>query len=409
MKKAQIPYIDPEILEDVKQPLLAAVDLGSTSIVVYLMDGLTGRRLSVRSMLNPQKKYGADVVTRSSYALEHGAEILSSCAGEAVNHLLREAAWECSRSSEDIVRIIMAGNTCMHHLFLEIPTDSLVVAPHEPKIKKAVKRKALDYGLLVHPSAELWWLPVIGGFVGADTVACILASGLYEQEELVLLVDIGTNAELVLGNCRRRIACSTAAGSAFEGIKTSCGMRGNDGAIDHVTLENGQLAYHVIGETEAVGICGSGLLDAAACLLKTGAVDETGRMEKAWYFTPKVVVSQNDIRELQLAKAAIAAGLRLLCNRYGAVCSDIREVQLAGAFGNYMDPDSACAVGLLPKELKDKIRPIGNAAGEGAQRAALNMEEYEACSRLAEETEFLELAGDREFADLFMEELLFSV
>lgn len=409
MKKAQIPYVDPEILEDVRQPLLAAVDLGSTSIVVYLMDGLTGRRLSVRSMLNPQKKYGADVVTRSSHALEHGAGILSSCAGEAVNHLLREAAWECRRSSEDIVRIIMVGNTCMHHLFLEIPTDTLVVAPHKPGIKKAVKRKALDHGLLVHPSAELWWLPVIGGFVGADTVACILSSGLYEQEELVLLVDIGTNAELVLGNCRRRIACSTAAGPAFEGVKTSCGMRGNDGAIDHVTLENGQLSYHVIGETEAVGICGSGLLDAAACLLKTGVMDETGRMEKAWHFTPKVSVSQNDIRELQLAKAAIAAGLRLLCRRYGAVFSDIREVQLAGAFGNYMDPASACAVGLLPAELKDKIRPIGNAAGEGAQRAALNTEAYEACSRLAEETEFLELAGDREFSDIFMEELLFPV
>ena len=156
MKKGQIPYMDPEILEDVRQPLLAAVDLGSTTIVAYLMDGLTGRRLSVRSMLNPQKKYGADVVTRSSYALEHGAGILSSCAGEAVNHLLREAARECGRSSEDIVRIVMVGNTCMHHLFLEIPTDTLVVAPHEPRVKEAIKRNALDHGILVHPSAELW-------------------------------------------------------------------------------------------------------------------------------------------------------------------------------------------------------------------------------------------------------------
>lgn len=409
MKKAQIPYISQEILEDVKRPLLAAVDLGSTSIVAYLMDGLTGRQLSVRSMQNPQKKYGADVVTRSSYALEHGAGILSGCAAEAVNHLLREAARECQRSSEDIVRIVMVGNTCMHHLFLNIPTDTLVVAPHEPKVKEAVKRNALDYGLLVHPSAELWWLPNIGGFVGADTVGCILASGVHEQEELVLLVDIGTNAELVLGNRRRRIACSTAAGPAFEGVKTSCGMRSSDGAIDHVTEEGGRLLYHVIGETEPVGICGSGLLDAAACLLKTGFMDESGRMEKTWHFTPKVGVSQKDIRELQLAKAAIAAGIRLLCSRYGAEFSDIREVQLAGAFGSYMDPASACAVGLFPSELEHKIRPIGNAAGEGARRAALYVEEYEVCSCLAEETEFLELAGDREFSDAFMEELPFPV
>ena len=409
MKKAQIPYISQEILEDVKRPLLAAVDLGSTSIVTYLMDGLTGRQLSVRSMQNPQKKYGADVVTRSSYALEHGAGILSGCAAEAVNHLLREAARECQRSSEDIVRIVMVGNTCMHHLFLNIPTDTLVVAPHEPKVKEAVKRNALDYGLLVHPSAELWWLPNIGGFVGADTVGCILASGVHEQEELVLLVDIGTNAELVLGNRRRRIACSTAAGPAFEGVKTSCGMRSSDGAIDHVTEEGGRLLYHVIGETEPVGICGSGLLDAAACLLKTGFMDESGRMEKTWHFTPKVGVSQKDIRELQLAKAAIAAGIRLLCSRYWAEFSDIREVQLAGAFGSYMDPASACAVGLFPSELEHKIRPIGNAAGEGARRAALYVEEYEVCSRLVEETEFLELAGDREFSDAFMEELPFPV
>lgn len=409
MKKTQIPYVDPDVLEEVSRPLLAAVDLGSTSIVAYLMDGLTGRRLSVRSMLNPQKKYGADVVTRSSYALEHGARILSSCAEEAVNHLLREAARECQRSSEDIVRIVMVGNTCMHHLFLNIPTDSLVVAPHKPVVKKAVKRTALDCGILVYPSAELWWLPNIGGFVGADTVAGILSSGMCGQEDLILLVDVGTNAELVLGSRHRRIACSTAAGPAFEGMKMSCGMRGNEGAIDHVFLENGRLRYHVIGETEALGICGSGLLDAVACLLKTGAMDETGRMEKTWHFTPKVGVSQKDIRELQLAKAAIAAGIRLLCSHYGAVFSDIREVQLAGSFGTDMDPASACAVGLFPGELKEKIRPVGNAAGEGAQMAALSVETYEACGRLAEETEFLELAGDRAFPDLFMEELLFPV
>lgn len=409
MKKDRIAYVDQELLEDVEQPLLAAVDLGSTSVVVYLLDGLTGKHLSVRSMQNPQKKYGADVVMRSSYALDYGADILSACAGEAVNILLREAARECRRSSDDIVRIVMVGNTCMHHLFLNIPTDTLVRAPHEPRVKEAVKCNALEHGLMVHPCAELWWLPNIGGFVGSDTVGCILSSGLYEREDLVLLVDVGTNAEMVLGNRKRRIACSTAAGQAFEGAKTSCGMRGSDGAIDHVYQKERHLTYHVIGEIEPVGICGSGLLDAAACLLEMGVISETGRMARTWHLTSKVIISQNDIRELQLAKAAIAAGVRLLCRQYGAEFSDIQEVQLAGAFGNYMDPESACMVGLFPWVLRDKIRSVGNAAGKGAQMAALDVRMYEQCSRLAEETEFLDLARSAAFPDVFVEELLFPV
>lgn len=407
MRKNPIPFVDQDILEDVEEPLLAAVDLGSTSIVVYLLDACSGRQLSLRSMQNPQKKYGADVVMRSSYALEHGAKVLSRCAGDAVNILLREAARECQRSSEDIVRIVMAGNTCMHHLFLNIPTDTLVVAPHRPRVLDGVKRKALDFGLMVHPEAELWWLPNIGGFVGADMTGCILAAGLDTKEELVLLVDIGTNAEMVLGNCRRRIACSTAAGQAFEGSSVLCGMRGSDGAIDRVYVEGGQIRYHVIGETDPVGICGSGLLDAAACLLKTGHMDETGRLRKTWHFTSKVVITQSDIQELQLAKAAIAAGIRLLCSHYGIGFDDIREVQLAGAFGNDMDPSSACAIGLFPAELEERIRPVGNAAGEGAKIAALDIREYEKCSRLARETECLDLARDADFPDIFIEELMF--
>lgn len=407
MKKERIPFVDERILEDVEAPLLAAVDLGSTSIVVYLLDACSEQLLSLRSMQNPQKKYGADVVARSSYALERGSGILSRCAGDAVNILLREAARECGRSSEDIVRIVMVGNTCMHHLFLNIPTDTLVVAPHKPRVVDPVKRNALDFGLTVHPEAEIWWLPNIGGFVGADMTGCILAAGMDTREDLILLVDIGTNAEMVLGNRHRRIACSTAAGSAFEGSGILCGMRGSDGAIDHVYVEEGQIGYHVIGGTEPVGICGSGLLDAAACLLRTGYMEETGRIRDAWHFTQKVVVTQSDIRELQLAKAALAAGIRLLCSHYGAVLSDIREVQLAGAFGNDMDPSSACEVGLFPAELKNRIRPVGNAAGEGARIAALDIREYEKCSRLARETECLELARDADFPDIFMEELMF--
>lgn len=402
-----VAFMPGDLPEDVKHPLLSAVDLGTTSVVVYLLDGLTGTQISVKSMLNPQRQYGADVVARCSYALENGADILSHCARDAVNTLLRETAAYCGRSEKDIVRVVMVGNTCMHHLFLEIPTDSLVLAPYEAKVTEPLRLNASDYGLTVYPSAELWWLSNIGGFVGADTMACILACQPQEQDKVTLLVDIGTNGEMVLGNRQGLTACSTAAGPAFEGAKITCGMRGSEGAIDHVYLENGELKYHVIGDCSPEGICGSGLLDAAACFLKMGVIDESGRMEETWYFTPEVFINQKDVRELQLAKAAIAAGIRLLCKHRDLQIEDIHELLLAGAFGNYLNPDSACAIGLLPSELRDRIRMVGNTAGEGVQIAALNIEEYEKSASLAEKTEFLELALDLEFQDVYVDELEF--
>lgn len=396
-----------KIPEEVEMPMLAAVDLGTTSLVVYLMDGKTGEQLSVKSMRNPQQQYGADVVSRCSYALENGGKALASCVREAVNLLLREAALECNRSREDILGVVMVGNSCMHHLFLEIPTDTLVIAPYKPKVLDEVSVSAVSCGIYSHPKAWIKWLPNIGGFVGADTTACILASGMDRSNGITLMVDIGTNGEMVLGNKDGLIACSTAAGPAFEGAKITCGMRGSEGAIDHVYLENGKIKYHVIGEGDPLGICGSGLLDAAACFLEMGVVKESGRMEKSWYFTPKIYINQKDIRELQLAKAAIAAGIRQMCRYRGIEVREIKQLLLAGAFGNYLNPESACAIGLLPAELKDRIRLIGNAAGEGARIAALNEKEYEKCVHLARKTEFIELAMNSEFQDAYVEELSF--
>lgn len=404
----KVAFHPGELPPDVDRPLLAAVDLGSTSVVAYLLDGRTGEQLSVKSVLNPQRQYGADVVMRSSYALEKGADILSGCIRRAVSELLREAAKACGRSQEEIVKIVMVGNSCMHHLFLEIPVDTLVLAPYEPKVKEALELKASEYGFMVHPDAKLFWLPNIGGFVGADTSGCLLAVDMDRREKMTLMVDIGTNGEMVLGNSSTGLtACSTAAGPAFEGAKITCGMRGSAGAIDHVYLEDGNLRFHVIGDGEPQGICGSGLLDAAACLRRMGWVDESGRMKETYYFTQNVFVEQKDIRELQLAKAAIAAGIRLLCRKKGIEPEDIEELLIAGAFGNYLDPASACAIGMLPGELKDRIVSIGNAAGEGARIAALNTEEFERSRELASKTEFLELAMDPDFQDVYVDELEF--
>ena len=221
-------------------------------------------------------------------------------------------------------------------------------------------------------------------------------------------MDIGTNGEIVLGDRQGLMACSTAAGPAFEGAKITCGMRGTEGAIDKVWLENGKLSWHVIGEGEPKGICGSGLLDATACLLRLGKLDETGRMEEQTVsFTEQVYLNQRDIRELQLAKAAICAGIRLLCSHSGIKVDEIDTLLIAGAFGNYMNPASACAIGLLPPELENRILSIGNAAGEGAKMAVLNQEEFKRSSRLSEETRFVELALERNFQDVYVEELLF--
>lgn len=277
-------------------------------------------------------------------------------------------------------------------------------------------------------------LPNLAGFVGADTAACLLAGDFVRREELTLLLDIGTNGELVLGNRERRITCSTAAGPAFEGAKIRCGMRGAEGAIDHVHLEDGRLVCHVIGEGAARGICGSGLLDAVAALLDGGVLDESGCLlepeelsdsrlaacltevdgASAVLLAPApepggepVVLTQKDIRELQLAKGAIAAGIHLLAQAYGAELEDIQTVLIAGAFGNFMRPESACRIGLIPPQLLGKIRPVGNAAGEGACLAALSWAEYARCASLASGTEYLELAQHPGFSTCYMEEMAF--
>lgn len=400
--------LDPGRLPEADDPMLAAIDLGSTSIVCYIHDARTGAQLDVESALNPQRQYGGDVVQRASYAMEHGAEMLSGCVRAAIDGLLGTLAERVGRRREDIVRLVIVGNTCMHHLFLELPTDTLVLAPYTPKVKDPVTVRARDVGLGVHPEAELHWLSCIGGFVGADTVGCILAADMDKREELTLMVDIGTNGEMVLGDKNGMTACSTAAGPAFEGAKITCGMRGGEGAIDHVWIEGGGLGYHVIGGGEPVGICGSGLLDAAACLLELGEIDATGRLEQTYYFTDKVFVNQRDVRELQLAKAAIAAGIRLLCRREGFAVTDIRKLLLAGAFGNYLDPHSACAIGLLPPELEDRIVPVGNAAGAGAQIAVLNTGEERRSAAMAAAVKFVELANDPAFQDVYVDEMFFG-
>lgn len=386
-----------------------AFDIGTTTIVGYLLNAATGEELAVASMLNPQSQYGADVIERSNYAIADGVEELSSLVHEALNQLIEQAVKKAGVNRTSIYMISVVGNTCMHHLFAGISPKALVHAPYNPTVSESMMMKARDVEIDIFPDGNVMLLPNIAGFVGADTVGVLLATEFDTLEELSLVIDIGTNGEMVMGDKNRRIACSTAAGPAFEGAKISCGMRGAKGAIDHMKWENGKLVYSVIGNSKPTGICGSGLMDIVTFLLEGGIMDEMGRIMdedefetdiaktcasriirvepnnmKAFLLADesesgngqKVYLSQKDIREVQLAKSAMAAGITLMADTLGIELEDIRKVMIAGAFGNYMSPHSACGIGMIPGELEERIVPVGNAAGEGAKIAALNIDEF---------------------------------
>lgn len=407
---------------------MAAFDVGTTSVAGYLLDGRTGAQLGVSSRLNPQTAYGADVIVRANYALEHGALELTECIRKRLDKMLGELCAQAGAEKEDVFQICVVGNTCMHHLFLGISADSLVHAPYNPVISEGLSLEAAAYGIKAHPRARLKVLPVIAGFVGADTIGCLLAADIDKEDKMTLMIDIGTNGELVLGNRDRRIACSAAAGPAFEGAGISCGMRGAAGAIEHCEVKDGKLQYSVIGGGKPGGICGSGLIDLIASLLELGVIDDSGRLEEtedtiqvdgkpAFLLAcsadsrngEPIYLTQKDIREVQLAKGAIAAGVYLLAQKLGIKIEDIEQVYIAGAFGNYMNPVNACRIGMIPEMLLDRIVPVGNAAGEGAKLALLSRDACDSAGRLARDTEFLELASMPDFQERFVDEMNFSI
>jgi uncharacterized 2Fe-2S/4Fe-4S cluster protein (DUF4445 family) len=374
-----------------------ACDIGTTTVVVYLLDGHSGALLASAGGVNPQRRFGADVISRIDHALRGGAQELQDPLRSCLRTLCADAAARAGIDPAAITRAAIAGNTAMHHLLLGIDPRPLVTPPYMPDV-----RHAAEIGC-----ARV--LPNIAGFVGGDTVGCMVATRFDQREELTLLLDIGTNGELVLGDRHRRVACSTAAGPAFEGARISCGMAGAAGAVDHVFREKGTLSCSVIGGGEPKGLCGSGLLDLVAALLDMGIIDESGRMEAGTFsLCPHVTLTQKDVREVQLAKAAIRAGIELLCAHLGRRLEEIRRVLLAGAFGSSMNPASACRIGMLPPALLDRVHPIGNAAGAGAKRCALSAREFAYSQTLAAGTEFLELASVPGFHYCFVDALEFE-
>ena len=430
-----------EILDvvSVGSPVLGlAYDIGTTTVACYFVDMRSGEQIAQSSLLNPQTTYGGDVIMRVKYCVENGVDGPTGDIRKALNQLAAKCAASAKQKMKNIYLITVVGNTCMHHLFLGISPASLASAPYTPAAAEPMQLTASEFGFAVNPSAKLYMLPNIAGFVGADTVGAALAASMDEKKEITLLIDIGTNGEMVLGTEKRLIACSTAAGPAFEGALITCGMRGAEGAIDHVSLKDGKFAYSVIGGGKPIGICGSGLIDLMSELVRTGLVESAGRLlppdeidteegklladyiieyegQRAFLLADgdasgtgeALVFTQKDIREVQLAKGAMAAGIQMMCQRLGIVTDDIKTVMIAGAFGSYMSPASACGIGLIPPELEEEVMAIGNAAGQGAKLCVLSIDEYKRAADISKKIEYLELAADPAFQDVFVDELEF--
>lgn len=392
----QTTYSPSERIENTG--LYAAFDIGTTTVVCFLLNE-KGNVLAERSMLNPQRGYGADVITRIQWAMKGERESMTLAIRKGMEQLLLACCRQVGVAAERVVRIGVVGNPCMQQLFLGMDVSNLAAVPFAPVITQAREISAKEC-LCCCPNANLTVVPDISGYVGADTLACVLALRLHETTETVLLVDIGTNGEMVLCHKGRMVACSTAAGPALEGANISCGMRAAQGAVDHVTLDG----FTVIGDTEAIGICGSGLIDAAAVMLKKRILNSRGRIltpEHSFILSDSITLTQEDIRQLQMAKGAICAGVYMMAEYFGIRVSEIRRCLLAGAFGTFLNADNACRIGLLPGELAGKILTVGNGAGEGAKLLALHPEQLALSQTLAERIEFLELANTSGFRRTF--------
>ena len=379
-----------------------AVDIGTTTIAAYLLRD--GRVIDCEAAMNPQRSVGADVISRVDYVVNHedGLQFLSGLVRRKVDELIARMAARQHVATEEIARVALVGNPIMTHILSMIDPRAIAVAPYTPAYREAFMARGL---LESAPDSEQLIGGCVAGYVGSDTIAAAMAADMDHSDEISLLLDIGTNGEIALGGRGRMLCCAAAAGPAFEGAQIKYGSGAVDGAIDRVWAEDGQLRCHVIGEGAASSICGSGLVDAVATLLELELIDETGRMDGSEVLLADgVALTQRDIREVQLAKGAIAAGIDILMKEMGVKEKDIVHLYLAGGFGNYIDKKSACAIGLLPPELLDRVTPIGNAAGAGARLLLAGPERAEALRR---HMEYLELSGRKDFQELFSEKMLF--
>ncbi len=419
VRKRQVLGVVPE-----GEPVLGmAFDIGSTKIAGFLLDLGSGETVETVSAPNPQMVHGEDIMSRLAFARGSPSQeaILHEEVVATLNDLTRRACALRHTDPRQVFEIVAVGNTAMHHLFLAVPTDGLSRAPYTPATVREELRRASAMGLLAAPSAPVIAPPVVAAFVGSDLVAGVLATRMHRAAGLHVFIDVGTNTEICAGDRRWLVACSTPSGPAFEGAHIRFGMRAADGAVERVSIEPGtfHVDYRVIGRRKPRGLCGSALLDLLADLFRTGAIDGRGRLQRR--IAPQrirrsegqlaflvvrardtsigqdLVITQADIGQLQLAKAAIHAGIEILLDTLRRRVADIRALYLAGAFGSYLAPESARAVGMLPDLPLDRVQFVGNTAGSGARLALSSLREREAMRTIARRIQHMPLAGDPRF------------
>lgn len=410
-----------------------AIDIGTTTIAAYLEDLSTGQKIDNIGRLNPQKAYGADVITRIGYtkANEEGLQILHTLIKNEINNVIEALCLKNGITQEEIYEVSIVGNTTMLHLFCNIPCENIANSPYIPTFTSSLMIKGKDMKIKINPEGYILIAPSVAAYVGADTIGAVLSSGMSQNKEICLLLDIGTNGEIVIGNKEKLLCCSAAAGPAFEGANITCGVGAVDGAINHVDFSKEPM-YTTINNYPPIGICGSGLIDAVAELKKYKIVNESGRMKKREELSPTIPVNilsrireidgkisflfdeektilltQGDIRKLQLAKGAVLTGINILIKEMNISSDQVTHVYLAGGFGSFINIDSALEIKLIPKDLKGKISSIGNAAGAGARQLLIDDNSLELANKIKSKMEYLELSNYPGFQMYYTEALHF--
>ena len=387
-----------------------AVDIGTTTLAASLVNLKDGAEIAVMGSHNPQITYGDDVISRINVSSGNpkGLEHLQKAIIKQINSMIDNLCKQGGIDKNSIYEITIAGNTAMQHLFRGIDPSPLAQLPFEPAWRGGESVKAAQLNIKINPDGVVYIFPVIGGFVGGDISAGMIAVDLLNQPQPLLMIDIGTNGEIVLVKDNKIFAASTAAGPAFEGAGISCGMRAMSGAIEKVKYEN-QFIYNVIGNTKPIGICGSGLIDATAEFLNAKLIDSTGRMtEPEIEIAPKVKITQKDIRQMQLAVGAIRAGISIMLKKAGINSCDLKRVLVAGGFGSFIRRNHAQRIGLLPADIThEKISFIGNTSLAGAKLALLSLNARQKTEDLAKQTEHIELSADFDFQNEFANAMIF--
>ena len=414
-----------------------AIDIGTTSVVTTLIELESGEQMASVSSLNPQAVFGGDLMSRIAFAQFNPGNLrkLTTRIIGLLNQHVEQVGREAGVLPKWIYKVVVVGNTCMHHLLLGIDPSFVGLAPYAPVMRHPMVIAARDLHLKTAPEAQVCLLPIVAGFVGADAVGVALATRIDVGDRLRCAVDIGTNGEVLLGSRERLWACSAPAGPALEGAQIRCGMRGALGAIDRVTIDD-DVHVHTIGDAPPLGICGSGLIDLMAHLLDAGVVDATGliQVERRDALPPalrervvmrgeerqvivrhageagsarEILLTQDDVRQIQLAKGAIASGIAMLLHVAGVAPPDLDELMLAGGFGNYISIPSAVRIGLIPSLAADKIRYVGNAASLGAQLCLVSEAERAHAAEVARVIEHVSLAAHPDFEQLFVDAMNF--